>query len=385
MTHSIDLKIDKLNEFKVGQGTEYHVSMSAKDLIEANTKAESHLLWKIPLEANVRRPTKNVVTESILKSLKNGSQVISSPIHIAADCLKISTNLIRLTFKDGNDFSDGLLDGGHRLLSLCIAANSKEIDISQVFLNIIIYSGFKGLELKEKAIALNTTKAVSKMSLANYSGDYDWMKQELEKYRIVYYEGQFGLHTTQVDGCCTVSRIAALVLALDTSYKPTAMDERKKHPKYLVGSSNGIRFEIIQKTKKMFSVVHDAISLQSKIFKEIEKRHQSSGTQFTKDAKDARRFTKLPDHEVLSCVITHQLLVLPMISAFRAYVTEENGVLKLQISEKKKAWVIKKMVDRYIEIASQTKRKGQPLSSLAKDDYVWQAMCIISYDLLRID
>ena len=78
MTHSIDLKIDKLNEFKVGQGTEYHVSMSAKDLIEANTKAESHLLWKIPLEANVRRPTKNVVTESIVKSLKNGSQVIST-------------------------------------------------------------------------------------------------------------------------------------------------------------------------------------------------------------------------------------------------------------------------------------------------------------------
>ncbi|MFN9558295.1 MAG: hypothetical protein ACK56B_06875 [Dolichospermum sp.] len=370
MAHVINLKFRSLNEFPVQQGKEYHVSTTLKDLVEANGKSESHLLWKIPLTANVRRPTKNSVIESIIESLKKGISVISSPLHLAADCSKITASLIRLTFKD----SDGLLDGGHRLLAFCMAANFKEIDISQVFVNIIIYSGFDEIELKEKAIALNTSKAVSKMSLANYSGDYDWMKPQLEKYRIIYHEGQFGVQTTNVDGCCTIARICSLILALDPSYSPSNTS-KKKHPKLSIHAANSIRRDLVP--KKLFSLVHDAIDIQSKIFKRLEEQHHSSatGTRFTKSGNDARKYTKLPNHEILTCVITQQSLVFPIISGFRVFVEKtETGDYRLQVSEKTKISLIKKMLTRYFQISMQAKYAGQPLSSIAKDDYVWAEM-----------
>lgn len=245
MSHSIDLKIRSLNEFGVGEGKEYHALVCIQDLLDANGNTEAVSTWKIPLEANVRRPTKNSVTDSIISSLVKGVQVISSPIHIAADCQKINTNLVKLTFRNRDGFSDGLLDGGHRLLSFCIASQQR-IKLSEVFVNIIIYSKYDGNQLKDKAVALNTTKAVSKMSLANYSGIFDWMKPSLQGYSIVYYEGQLnershnGKTSTYTDGCCRITRIHQILIALDTGYSPKNIDDTQRHPRIALHSDRNM-------------------------------------------------------------------------------------------------------------------------------------------------
>ena len=382
MTDSIILKVHSINKFEFGEGTEYHVSVCVSDLLEANGKQESSLMWNIPLEANVRRPNRNSVVDSIVDSLQKGIPTISSPLHISADCVRLKEGLIKLTFRHRDQFSDGLLDGGHRLLSFCVAANNGA-DLTRTYVTIIVYSNFNGRTLKEKAVALNTSQAVSSMSLANYAGAFDWMKPSLEKYRIIYHEGQFGKYNNLTDVACTINRVCQLLLSLDTSYSPCSVDGKKRHPLYIVKSGTMVlKKETESRIKGLFPMVHDAIDIQSRIFCELAKRHEEKGvTLFTQAVKDTRRFTRLPNHESIPYAIKSGLIVFPILSAFRAYVEiqPESGLPVISATPNKKTRIIKAMVSRYCEVAKQTKYEGQNLSAIAKDSYTWDQMCAITY------
>lgn len=381
MTRTIALKTQLVHEVQVERGIEYHVFTSAHNLLETNGRTESYLRWNIPLDANVRRPSKNMVTDSILSSLRDGTNSIDSPFHISVDSAKKTGDTLFLTF---SDIHNGLLDGGHRLLSLCLAS-SEGVDLTGVSVHLVIYSGFDDESLMKKAVALNTSRAVNKMSLHNYAGKFDWMKDSLEKYRISYYTGQLNGNKV-TDAACTVSRIGMILLCLDTSYSPYSIDGKKRHPVYISKSGDAMtRDDFNLKIKRLFPLVHDAIDLQTKIFLEVQRRHDPiNGSLFTTATNDARRFTRLPSHDMLSCVLKNQKLVYPILSAFRAFVVEENGVPSLPLSPNERTKIVKKLVNRYVEIAGQERYKGQKLSAIAEGSHSWDEMCKITYPPMNI-
>jgi hypothetical protein len=228
------------------------------------------------------------------------------------------------------------------------------------------------------------------MSLVNYGGGFDWMKHELKNYNIIYHEGQHGSNSTYTDGPCKINRIHQILITLDTSYSPGLLENKKRHPKVAIYSDRACQPDFGKKIQYLFPLVHDVIDIQSKIFQELDRRHQisPSGTQFTSSTKDTRKFTRLPDHVRLSCIIKHQTLILPIISAFRVYVVDENGIPKLQISSNKKTRLIKKMVNKYFSIATQKKYAGQTVSAITSDDYTWDKMyeiCLNSQKIEQID
>ncbi|MFM6548919.1 MAG: hypothetical protein ACKPHV_03850 [Microcystis panniformis] len=376
MAQTIELKTRLIHEVGLEQGHEYHVFMSAHDLLNANGRAESYLSWNIPLDANVRRPSENMVTDSILSSLNDGETTIDSPFHISVSSAHRNGDTLTLHF---SSIHDGLLDGGHRLLALCIASNQK-IDLTKVSVNLVIYAGFDNESLMKKAVALNTSRSVNQMSLANYAGKFDWMKASLENYRIAYYTGQLNGNKI-TDAACTISRIGLLLLCLDTSYSPYSVDGKKRHPNYVAKTGAAIaRTDLDPKIKNLFPLVHDAIDLQTKIFLEVQRRHDPVyGSLFTTASNDARRFTKLPTHDILSCIIKNQKIVFPILSAFRAFVAVENGIPCLPLLPGEKVRNIRKLVNRFVEIAGQERYRGQAITAIAESTHSWDEMCKITY------
>lgn len=379
MTSSIELKTRLIQEFKFAKHLEVHLVVSIDELLKANTALESTYAWKIPLDANVRRPTKNSVVTSIVETLKNQPKtVISSPIHISADFEILPNSSIKLYFKKRGNFSDGILDGGHRLLAFVLAAIHK-VPLTQAFVNITVYSGLSGEQLRRKAIALNTSKTVSSMSLANYRGDFDWMKDILRDYRIAYCQGQFGKYVNSVEGCCTIERVCKLILLLDPTYDPRDLQSNKEHPIYVTGGLFK-RKDFHNKIRDLFPLVHDALEIQTSIYLLFDEKHKKNGASLiTKDLKDSRHATRLPTGEILSFNIASHSIIFPMLSAFRSVVKqkENSELLYIDLKEDQKIKIIKKMFSRIIDILKQDRNRGRTLSKISEDPYLWQEMYAI--------
>jgi hypothetical protein len=376
MAQTIQLKVLSFHEFAVREGKEIHATVSIEDLINANGSQESYLRWNFPLEANVRRPSANAITKSIVESLESDPfMVVSSPIHVSATCKITASKSIQLTFND----LDGILDGGHRMLAFAQASN-KRINLSQATTTVVIYSNFSREALRDKAIALNTSKAVSSMSLSNYRGDYDDIKPLLEKYRIAYYEGQHGSYSVGVEGCCTISRIAQIVLILDPSYNPANLTS-KCHPTAFVKSgAMHTRKDYKERLRFMMQLAEDAIELQSTLLLIVNDRHEKGKkTPFTAQTNDPRRRTKLPTGEILSCTVSKQSFLFPIISAFRAAIIEsDNGKkISIQVPNPHRKRLLSKMLSRYLEVIAQIKYQGQGQAAISQDTYVWNEMYAI--------
>jgi hypothetical protein len=395
MAYLITLKSDWLKKVQSAGGTEYHFRVSIHDFVEANGNQEHCSKWKFLLAANVRNPVSNKVTESIVQSLKESPDTtISSPIHIAADCRvresrERGNTVFLVEIVMGGIYLTGVLDGGHRILG-SIQSYNMGLDLKNAFLNLVVYSGYSDDFLRKKAVALNTSRAVSAMSLANYLGNFDWMKERLQPYQIAYFEGQFGKHNNRTHGCCTITRICQLLLVLDNSYDPREKVLGKNdHPIYAVKTGNiQSRKDFVGKIGRLFSLVDDAIDIQDTVFTELDGFHSRSKTKkplFTQNIKHEWEATMLPSGKSLSCVVTKHSFVFPIVSAFRVFVvtSPETGVSTIALSTSERKKLAMDMLYKYFALIPQAKYAGQSALSFSQNVRVWNEMYAIALEYLQ--
>lgn len=382
----IILEFESCQEVNLLGGKEYHIVVSIAKLIAANGSAESWISWKLPLAANVRRPAKNKVTQSILKSLREGNVVISSPLHIVSISSKIDHFCKRLTldFNSNLDYTQGILDGAHRLLSF-ILAHYEGVNLTESFCSLVIYSGYSEEYLKSKAVALNNSMNVDSVSLSHYSGLLDNFKSELDNYRIIYYKNQFGsaiAQTPQTDGLCTINHIMRLLLCLDSSYPK---NDGTRHPTYLTSSSNFATREYFQKKlKALFPLVHDVLWLQEELCNLVDAKFRSEQFQpFMVATNDSRRCTKLPTNTTLSGILRKSQFIYPILSALRPYILYKQEVINGNNSyyyisnlphKNRLKQHLKQLLSQYLEIVKQVKYQTMIDTSINKDTFIWEKL-----------
>lgn len=383
---NIILKFESCQEVQLLGGLEYHLVVNLADLVEANGVTESWILWNIPLAANVRRPSRNKVTTSILKSIKSGSQVISSPLHIVPFSSKVNhyAKNIVLTFNDDLEHTQGLLDGAHRLLSFIIAYHAG-IDLSQSYCSLVLYSGYSEDYLRAKAVALNNSASVDVLSLSNYSGALDQLKPILEGYRVIYFKNQFGSGIAQfpkTDGLCTINHIAKLLLCLDSSYPKS---DGTRHPTYITSTGTVVtRSDFQAKIDALLHLAPDVLWLQQELCNIVDAKFRLGQSQtFMVKANDSRRCTKLPTGETLSGVLRKYLFIFPIISSFRPYIAYEKTSVDGRIVHKytnnlphknRLKQHLRQLLSHYSDITKQVKYQTMPDSVINKDSYIWERL-----------
>ena len=379
MATSVVLSVKRYECTELIKGKRHDILISIQDLIEANGITDNLDSWKIPLTANVRRPVENRIVKDIVKSLISiEGYSIDAPIHLAGDCIRFEDGLIRVMFSTA--VTSGILDGGHRMLSFMLAYRRCAKDfLKNSFVRLVVYSGLSEQELKEKAIALNTTNAVNASTLAHYAGEYDFLKDVLREYDVIYFEGQRGKHSSPTDGCCTITRIISILLLLDSNFHPSIYDDSKKHPMYAVISGTLIdrkgAKDLINNLKHL---IHAAIQLQTDIALEAQKRKKRSSNYmpFMTTAKNKDKATRLPTGEVMDFVMNKPSFINPILSAFRALIDKETLTWKNDIfsDRSKRLALIRKMLTRYCELAQLKKYKQMTFTQISRDGAIWSEM-----------
>lgn len=384
----IVLEFESCQEVSLLGGTEYHIVVNLAKLVIANGIKESWLSWKLPLAANVRRPSKNKVTQSIVKSLNNGNLVVSSPLHIVPFFCKVdySNKTITLEFNNNLDYTQGILDGAHRLLSFILAYNSS-INLNDSFCSLVVYSNYSEDYLKAKAIALNNSMTVDSTSLLNHSGLLDAFKPALANYRIIYFKNQFGSglsQTPQTDGLCTINHIMRLLLCLDSSYPK---NDGTRHPTFITSSGNfATRTDFQKKLQALFPLVHEVLWLQQELCDLVDTKFRLEQFQpFMIATNDSRRCTKLPTGTIMSGVLRKSQFIYPILSALRPYIHYHTELVNGAIThsyindlphKNRLKQHLKQLLSEYLAVTNQVKYKTMTDTTINKDSFIWEKLYV---------
>ena len=138
----------------------------------------------LPTDPNPRdQNLKSKVAEYIRKGLVEDDvegrfHLLNRGITISAHDISFNSDkkILTLFFKTGDE-SYGIVDGGHTYR--IIIANRSELDTDQ-FVRLEILTGIEEF-ISDIARARNTSMQVQEKSLANLAGEFDWIKERVEK------------------------------------------------------------------------------------------------------------------------------------------------------------------------------------------------------------
>lgn len=383
MTHKIHLEATQVGEFRTAYGKKIVATVVGSSL----NKRKAYL----PLDPNIRRPTKNFVVQGILENIKSfsGSYTIGGQISVVCRSVKILTGregqapyVIEIEMAQG----DGVIDGGHRCEAMYKANMNPDIFLTEnVFLTFSIEEGLPEQVRKERAVIENTSKSPRGSSIAFHRGDYDWLveiiKDDGRFPNIAFTEGHVG-----VSDCpqCRLSHLAILPLFVDTDrYDPMQIGSgiiKLKHPARFSSRTNSLGgltqnkvFEIMKRNIKLQNVALDLIEIYCDIHKEIDSRHRLSTGSLpgVKESSHVKRNTSLPDGTVLSCIISNRVYAPILISMFR--VALDDWKWKIPLSEFKDSFV-KQLITSLIKEFGKASRGFSITDTIHKDEKLWDDM-----------
>jgi hypothetical protein len=384
-TQKLLLPVMSCNEFP-GVTTKFVATVRAFDLKNV----------QLPLNANVRKPTRNYVVNSILESIKtkHGVMLIESPIFVACR----SARIMAASDKPGKyylelefDSIDGVIDGGHRLESIRLAIIDRgQYDTDNVFLSFHVEAGLSKEAIAAKAIALNTSKNPAVYELSNFKGEYDWLKeclQDTEFTHVQYFSGQLS-GGFDGDSFCRVSNLMFLLQVLNPSYDPKKLGAlpKQRHPMFTSGGSLGghAMVSLCAANKKrvesnphfMKDLMVDALRLYCLILKHLDAAVSRSPLPFITTVKDARKASHLPDGSVLIHKHPSRLYIVPMLSCFRLLMEDNfngwkvNPLDDMPSTEK----MIKALITKFRYIMQRGDRSMLGTAIVYKDAYTWDQL-----------
>jgi len=356
--------------------------------LTANVRMSDLRNISLPLNANVRRPTRNHVVESILSSIKDkhGTMLIDAPIFVVCENAKgvISRDglqhFLELEFLPWQ----GVLDGGHRLESARIAnIDQGTYDTDNVFMQFQIEVGLSQAKTNDKAVALNTSKNPARFEIMNFQGKFDWMKRQTEgtKYKYIQYctgtlPGGF-----EGDPVLRITNLVSLPSLVDPRFDPHKLGASAlhRHPISLslhncVGARNRIKAGSAQ-CEQIGSMIIDLLDLYCLVFELIDIRQQKTRLPLIRPVKDLRKGTHLPDGTILMYKHPARLYACAILSCFRLLMNIDltwkvNPIENLECTKR----FVNKLITELKVIMTMGERDQMCASVLAKDAYIWDRM-----------
>ncbi len=138
----------------------YYLSCKAEQLTEMLRK------WDVPLGPNLRRPSRNFITESIVSDIRKKKLLLLPELHVYVhEVYERGGRNVVLDFGEGGrlffgrsleeeERFYGFIDGGHRLLALRHAIMDGW-DISDINITLTAYQDYPYSEIKKLAVQLN--------------------------------------------------------------------------------------------------------------------------------------------------------------------------------------------------------------------------------------
>jgi hypothetical protein len=370
MSNSIEFECTLLREYCDGNKKEIEVKVSIHAIAQILLKKE------IPLTSNVRNPKNNKVVQSILQSFStNLYYEIPSALILSAESAEFVDNKLSLVF----GVSGGLLDGGHRLLA-CDIARIRNYDIKNLYLKFLVYVGHSEEDMRNMAIAVNTSTNPTQQAMNNLSGRYDWIKPHLKRYKIAYKQND--LNVPQ-DVHCSIGRVIDLLYLLSPQYNPYSRElvrgKSNRHPIriFRANAKQNKEFGLKIWEEDYTHLLSDVVDLQIAICCELDMYHKLRVLPNASSPKDVRNLTHLPNGQILSIKLPKMYLY-PIFSAFRAAMVKNRPFwIKDEIYFADSVFArtaIKKMISRYIELLGQKKFLGKKQETIVETESLWDEM-----------
>lgn len=358
--------------------------------LSLKVRASDLLRAEIPNAPNLRQPSKNKVVKGIIDSIKkaNGLYEMAEPIHVSvkrAERYKVPGKKdsygYELELREPSESfrGDGILNGGHRMETFRqLVLDGFNLD--NVFVEIKVYIGLNNDQLMPLVTSLNNSQAVKQISVLNYSGEFDWLKEILPypEYKVRYSENESinGLPPNQP--FCDVGNFYKLMQCIDlTTYKGITGAIKVRHP-IGTGSSGVSAFKhppmSSHSNPKIIALLPDLVKVQTWVCMCIQNSHNRFGfhPKVKSDVKSTQ-FTHLPDGSILNVKIPNCVFTNPIISAFRPWLTEEfQWIFPLDSFGKDLA---SKLVTKYRALVKQSEtRQNLGLSDLGRDADLWDSL-----------
>ncbi len=253
----------------------------------------------LPTEINPRaQNTKSRVARQIAEGLIDSTEVfhlLNRGITMVVLSSKYNNSTETLSLEIAGSYG-GVLDGGHsmRVIQESTAPyrtlpEEEQPDFFDGFVKLEIIEGVKGDLIVELAKSRNTSAQVQNYSLANLEGDFDWLKEELQKTSfgplIAYKENEDD--SKPID----VREVVSLLTAFHPSF------EDSENPPVISYSSKGRCLELLRSDPKGFQSLHhivpDVLRLYDHIHLKFAELYEQIGGFSGLDEKNNAKSIKL--------------------------------------------------------------------------------------------
>jgi hypothetical protein len=341
---------------------------------------------EFPLDANVRRPTRNNVVKSMLADAKEYASrdermVVPASLFFVCEEVKLSrTNsgvFVDLFFGNGQ----GLADGAHksefaRITNLDPGTYRPE----NIFLGLDIEIIKEKEKVTRRAVALNNSQNPTALDLVNARGELDEFKSIFDgsKFRFIHYMS--GKLPAGFDGnpTCKASRIFLLPTLLNKKYDPAKVGElnRDRHPMFLAnntGNGSTKRESVLRaNTKYSKKFWLDCVELYCDIFKALDKSHDRVPLPFIRSSSNQLNRTHLPDGTILRYKHPVGAYIAPIMSCFRV-VIDSDGEFPEEWTRLKES-LIRSLISETRYIVKRREYSDTFLSIIHRDVYPWDRL-----------
>ena len=339
----------------------------------------------LPLTPNVREPNrKSSVYKQILDSLYAAPEKFAdkhSGITISAHSVKHLNDkeleLEILEYSEGYAHH-GVLNGGHTVLAFKNALDYG-YNLEKAFVKVIIYVGLNEKSSKDIGLATNTSSPVDSRSRMNARGDYDFIKDyvnKLEKehkikFRIAYYQNQ---SSAPKDSHCSINHIYKIINCLDCiRYNPDNGKKNGKHPKSL-GRSGDISEPEKQRMGKLLHLLPQALWIEARLHEIIHSyiSHPQRKGSNPLASIDTRKNTLLADSRYSFGFGTPGDLAIPVIAAYRVFLDNRYQWV-LPFEEFREDLIQHLWKKHFLDYLKKEKIAGNPVGArLSRSTELWE-------------
>ena len=279
--------------------------------------------WTNPRFTSVNSAIAKEIATSATNSRGKFHELNRGPVLIA-ESAKFDANAGTIVVDFGSSTKKrGLADGGTTVtaLSKVVAdgfAQSGEKD-QQQFVNVRIMCGpYTDAEVEQLVEALNTNRQVDAFSIANYGGDFKWIKETLDKEKfpkVAYFNGDDGDYTIQE----IIQILSLFVLPLSSGEEddgpgPTTAYVSKQKCLELYREEQ-------EKFKKFSGVLVDLLEMSEYIPATIAIKYNDAGGKLRALDMIESKPTKLPFLNKTIKFKPHNAWVFPMLAALKPALT----------------------------------------------------------------
>jgi hypothetical protein len=293
--------------------------------------------WHNPRVTSPKSAVAKEIADSAVTQLGKFHKLNRGPV-LVAESAKLDTSAGTIVIDFGSSAKKrGLIDGGTTVTALTkviedgfVQSEDKE---AQQLLNVRVMCGpYTDPEVEQLGEALNTNKQVDAFSIANYCGDFKWIRNTLEKAKfpaVAYFDGDKGDYTIQE----VIQILSLFALPLD----PEA-DEPGPGPAtaYVAKQKCLELFCAHPKAFERFStVLVDLLEMSEYIPSSIAVQYGKTGGKLRGLDMIASKPSKLPYLNKMINFTPHNAWVFPMLAALKPAlnITESAVTWKVPVKE----------------------------------------------------